>query len=154
MRRLGVLSFSSILFAITGVAKPNERVLPTDLHTNCTVSDSMAQNVQNHMFDGIELSETQRQQMRDLTNQFRFRHSEANLNDIQIMRKLTLSPDFNEAAVRQQAKKLADQQVNFHVDMAHARHQMYGLLTEQQQAQLQQNYVKRINTLCALAELP
>jgi len=119
----------------------------------CTANDSLTQRIQSHMFDGIELTEAQRQRMRDLTDQFRFRHSTTNVGDLEQMQKLTLSPEFDETAVRNQAQKMADQQVQFQVEMAHVRNQIYGLLTAAQKKQVQQNYEHRIDNLCDAHEL-
>lgn len=148
MRRLCAISVSSLLFVSANSVLADESMVKDEIQQHCTASDTMTQRIPNHMFDGVELTELQRQQMRDLTDQFRFRHSTTNIRDIEQMQKLTLSPNFDITAVRQQAQKLADQQVEFQVEMAHVRNQMYELLTPKQKLQVQQNYEHRIDSLC------
>ncbi|MBT0723678.1 cell-envelope stress modulator CpxP [Rosenbergiella sp. S61] len=153
MRHLCALAISSLLIVPMGYAQTLETPLKDKINQPCTVNDSLTQRIQSHMFDGIELSESQRQRMRDLTDQFRFRHSITDIADMKAMQKLTLSPDFDEVAVRNQAQKIADQQVKFQVEMAHVRNQVYGLLTPSQKKKVQQNYEYRIDKLCDIKEL-
>ena len=153
MRHLCALAISSLFMVSTGYAQNVETARKDQIEQPCTTNDSLTQRIQSHMFDGIELSESQRQRMRDLTDQFRFRHSTTDIGDLKAMQKLTLSPDFDETAVRNQAQKIADEQVKFQVEMAHVRNQIYGLLTSSQKNQVQQNYEYRIDNLCDIKEL-
>lgn len=153
MRHLCAIAISSLFIVSTGFAQEVETPLKDKIHQPCTMNDSLTQRIQSHMFDGIELSESQRQRMRDLTDQFRFRHSTTEIGDLKAMQQLTLSQNFDETAVRNQAQKIADQQVKFQVEMAHVRNQIYGLLTPDQKKQVQQNYEYRIDQLCDINEL-
>lgn len=118
-----------------------------------TMTGSIAQNPQSHMFDGIKLSEQQRQQMRDLMQQTQYERPPVNVKDLETLHNLVIAEEFNEAAVRAQAEKLAQAQVARQVEMSRIRNQMYHLLTPQQQAVLQQRHEQRMNELRKLTNL-
>jgi len=113
----------------------------------------MTQNSQSHMFDGIELTEHQRQQMRDLMQQARHDRPATNIDDIAAMHDLVTADKFNEAAIRDKAEAIAKVQVEQQVEMARVRNQMYHLLTPEQQAALQKNYEQRLNAMRKLSSL-
>ncbi len=89
-------------------------------------------STQSHMFDGISLTEHQRQQMRDLMQQARHEVTAEN---------------FDENAVRAQAEKMANEQIARQVEMAKVRNQMYRLLTPEQQAVLNEKHQQRMEQL-------
>ncbi|MBJ3815204.1 cell-envelope stress modulator CpxP [Shimwellia pseudoproteus] len=105
-----------------------------------------------HMFDGISLTEHQRQQMRDLMQQARHDKAPVNVSEIDAMHRLITAEKFDEAAVRRQAEKMAQQEIQRQVDMAKVRNQMYRLLTPEQQAVLNQKHQQRMEKLHELAE--
>jgi len=123
------------------------------MHHGGLTTGSMTQNPQSHMFDGIELTEEQRQQMRDLMTQARYERSPVSIGDIENMHGLITADTFNEAAIRAQAEKIAQAQIEQHVEMARIRNQMYHLLTPAQQAALQKNYERRLAELRKLSNL-
>ena len=124
-----------------------------EMHHGGLTTGSMTQNPQSHMFDGIELTEEQRQQMRDLMTQARYERSPVSIGDIENMHGLITADTFNEAAIRAQAEKIAQAQIEQHVEMARIRNQMYHLLTPAQQAALQKNYERRLAELRKLSNL-
>ncbi|WP_048782917.1 cell-envelope stress modulator CpxP [Pantoea vagans] len=124
-----------------------------EMHHGGLTTGSMTQNPQSHMFDGIELTEEQRQQMRDLMTQARYERSPVSIGDIENMHGLITADTFNEAAIRAQAEKIAQAQIEQHVEMARIRDQMYHLLTPAQQAALQKNYERRLAELRKLSNL-
>jgi len=124
-----------------------------EMHHGGLTTGSMTQNPQSHMFDGIELTEEQRQQMRDLMTQARYERSPVSIGDIENMHGLITADTFNEAAIRAQAEKIAQAQIEQHVEMARIRNQMYHLLTPAQQAALQKNYERRLSELRKLSNL-
>ena len=71
---------------------------------------------QHHMFDGVSLSEQQRQQMRDLMRQARHDLPGVNVAEMEAMHKL-VTAEIDEAAVYAQAEKMAQQQVKRQVEM-------------------------------------
>ncbi|NIF24129.1 MULTISPECIES: cell-envelope stress modulator CpxP [Pantoea] len=117
------------------------------------VPGGISQIHQNQMFDGIELTEQQRQQMRDLMQQARHERPAISLQEIENLHELTIADQFNESALRAEAEKIAQAQVDHQVEMARVSNQMYHLLTTAQQATLQKNYERRLNQLRELSSL-
>ncbi|SCC54052.1 cell-envelope stress modulator CpxP [Kosakonia oryziphila] len=109
-------------------------------------------SVQSHMFDGINLTEHQRQQMRDLMQQARHDQPPVNVSEMETMHRLVIAEKFDESAVHAQAEKMAQEQVARQVEMARVRNQMYNLLTPEQQAVLNQNHQQRMNQLRSVAQ--
>ncbi len=62
-------------------------------------------STQSHMFDGISLTEHQRQQMRDLMQQARHEQPPVNVSELETMHRLVTAENFDENAVRAQAEK-------------------------------------------------
>ncbi|KFD21931.1 periplasmic protein [Tatumella ptyseos ATCC 33301] len=156
MRQLIFAALSSLVIA--GYASAQDELKdPAPFMTMTAESmtaDSMAQNLQNHMFDGIELTEQQRQQMRDLMFQARQMQPELFLSEMIQQYRLVTAPYFDEAAVRTQAEKMAQRYVSEQVEMARVRHQMFTLLTRGQQATVQKNFELRIDDMRDASQLP
>ena len=108
---------------------------------------------QGHMFDGISLTEHQRQQMRDLMQRARHDRPPVNVSEVETMHRLVTAEKFDEAAVRAQAEKMAEEQVNRQIEMAKVRNQMYRLLTPEQQAALNQKHQQRMDQLRDVARM-
>ncbi|WP_276973590.1 Spy/CpxP family protein refolding chaperone [Tatumella ptyseos] len=151
MRQLIFAALSSLVIA--GYASAQDELKDPAPFMTMT-ADSMAQNLQNHMFDGIELTEQQRQQMRDLMFQARQMQPELFLSEMIQQYRLVTAPYFDEAAVRTQAEKMAQRYVSEQVEMARVRHQMFTLLTRGQQATVQKNFELRIDDMCDASQLP
>ena len=105
------------------------------------------QSAQGHMFDGISLTEHQRQQMRDLMQQARHEQPPVNVSELETMHRLVTAENFDENAVRAQAEKMANEQIARQVEMAKVRNQMYRLLTPEQQAVLNEKHQQRMEQL-------
>ncbi|HBK3722211.1 TPA: cell-envelope stress modulator CpxP [Salmonella enterica subsp. enterica serovar Dublin] len=97
-------------------------------------------SAQNHMFDGISLTEHQRQQMRDLMQQARHEQPPVNVSEMETMHRLVT------------AEKMAQEQVARQVEMARVRNQMYRLLTPEQQAVLNEKHQQRMEQLRDVAQ--
>ena len=151
MRQLIFAALSSLVIA--GYASAQDELKDPAPFMTMT-ADSMAQNLQNHMFDGIELTEQQRQQMRDLMFQARQMQPEPFLSEMIQQYRLVTAPYFDEAAVRTQAEKMAQRYVSEQVEMARVRHQMFTLLTRGQQATVQKNFELRIDDMRDASQLP
>lgn len=93
-------------------------------------------SVQSHMFDGINLTEQQRQQMRDLMQRARHDSPPVNISEMETMYNLVTAKNFDEAAVKALTEKMLQEQVSRQIEMAKVRNQMYHLLTSEQQAVL------------------
>ncbi|ATM88120.1 cell-envelope stress modulator CpxP [Yersinia massiliensis] len=100
-----------------------------------------------NMFDGVNLTEQQRQQMRDLMRQSRQGQPRMDIADREAMHKLMTADKFDEAAVRAQAEKMSKDQIERQVEMAKVRNQMYNLLTPEQKAALNQKHQQRIEKM-------
>lgn len=109
-------------------------------------------NVQNHMFDGINLTEQQRQQMRDLMQRARHDSPPVNVSEIETMYSLVTAEHFDEAAVRSLTEKLMQDRVARQVEMAKVRNQMYRLLTPEQQRALAVKHQQRMDAYRELSE--
>ena len=108
---------------------------------------------QSHMFDGISLTEHQRQQMRDLMQRARQDQPPVNVSEMETMHRLVTAENFDENAVRAQAEKMAQEQVARQVEMAKVRNQMYHLLTPEQQAVLNEKHEQRMDQLREVARM-
>ena len=102
---------------------------------------------QSHMFDGISLTEQQRQQLRDLMQRARHDRLPVNVSEMETMHRLVTAENFDENAVRAQAEKMANEQIARQVEMAKVRNQMYRLLTPEQQAVLNEKHQQRMGQL-------
>ena len=109
-------------------------------------------NAQSHMFDGISLTEHQRQQMRDLMQQARHEQPPVNVSEMETMHRLVTAEKFDERAVRAQAERMAQEQVARQVEIAKVRNQMYRLLTPEQQAVLNEKHEQRMEQLRDMAQ--
>lgn len=117
-------------------------------------SDGLTQrSSQSNMFDGISLTEHQRQQLRDLMQRARHDQPPVNVNDVETMHDLVTAQKFDENAVRAQAEKMAQEQVARQVEMARVRNQMYHLLTPEQQAVLHKKHDQRMEQLRDVAQM-
>ena len=115
--------------------------------------DLTKRSTQSHMFDGISLTEHQRQQMRDLMQQARHEQPPVNVSELETMHRLVTAENFDENAVRAQAEKMAQEQVARQVEMAKVRNQMYHLLTPEQQAVLNAKHQQRMDQLREVARM-
>ena len=109
--------------------------------------DATQHSSQSHMFDGISLTEHQRQQMRDLMQRARHDQPPVNVSEMETMHRLVTAENFDENAVRAQAEKMANEQIARQVEMAKVRNQMYRLLTPEQQAVLNEKHQQRMEQL-------
>ena len=105
---------------------------------------------QSHMFDGISLTEQQRQQLRDLMQRARHDRLPVNVSEMETMHRLVTAENFDENAVRAQAEKMAQEQV---ARQAKVRNQMYHLLTPEQQAVLNAKHQQRMDQLREVARM-
>ena len=149
MRKVTAAVMASTL-ALTTVGHAAEGVTGDSWHG----SEELApRSTQSHMFDGISLTEHQRQQMRDLMQQARHEQPPVNVSEMETMHRLVTAENFDESAVRAQAEKMAQEQVARQVEMAKVRNQMFHLLTPEQQAVLNTKHQQRMNQLREVARM-
>jgi len=103
----------------------------------------------NTMFDGVNLTEQQRQQMRDLMHQARKDLPHVNVEQMETMHRLVTAEKFDQAAVRAQAELMAQEQVDRQVEMARIRNQMSNLLSPEQKNVLNQKHEQRMKEMQA-----
>ena len=115
--------------------------------------EGVQRSSQSHMFDGISLTEQQRQQLRDLMQRARHDRPPVNVSEMETMHRLVTAENFDESAVRAQAEKMAQEQVARQVEMAKVRNQMFHLLTPEQQAVLNTKHQQRMDQLREVARM-
>ena len=149
MRRVTVAVMASTL-ALSATSQAAEVVSGVNWHP----SEALTQRgSQTNMFDGISLTEHQRQQMRDLMQQARHDRPPVNVSEMETMHSLVTAENFDENAVRVQAEKMAREQVTRQVEMAKVRNQMFRLLTPEQQAILNEKHEQRMQQLREIAQM-
>ncbi|MBS0849735.1 cell-envelope stress modulator CpxP [Citrobacter sp. JGM124] len=126
--------------------------LPMRVGLNQDTDMMKRSSVQNHMFDGINLTEQQRQQMRDLMQRARHDSPPVNISEMETMHSLVTAEHFDETAVKILTEKMLHEQVARQVEMAKVRNQMYRLLTPEQQAVLAQKHQQRMEQYRELSE--
>ncbi|CCP01213.1 Periplasmic protein cpxP precursor [Erwinia amylovora Ea644] len=124
-----------------------------EMHQDDATNRILRQVPQSNMFDGISLTEQQRQQMRDLMQQARYDRSPISISDLDRLHELIIADKFDEAAYEAQAKKIAHAEAIRQVEMGRVRNQMYHLLTPQQQSILQQKHQQRLDELRRLTNM-
>lgn len=139
MRKVTALVMASMLASGSAIA--------ADAISPSTQDAATSNPGQHHMFDGVRLTEKQRQQMRDLMRQARHDLPGVNVAEMEAMHKLVTANKFDEAAVYAQAEKVAQEQVKRQVEMARVRNQMYNLLTPQQKSVLDQKHRQRMQQM-------
>ena len=113
-------------------------------HDDTTLRNAVSQC---GMFDGVKLTELQRQHMRDLMQQARKDAPALRLDDIEKMHDLVIAEKFDEVAVRQQITQMMQAQVERQIEMTRVRNQMYNLLNADQKVVLKQQYQQRMSEM-------
>lgn len=147
MRKVTAAAMASTLALSTF---SHAEVIPGD-NWNSLEGQTSRSSFQNHMFEGISLTEQQRLQLRDLMQQARHDSPSVNVSDMETMHSLVTAENFDEQAVRAQADKMAQKQVTRQVEMAKVRNQMFRLLTPEQQSVLNKKHRERMNELNKLS---
>ena len=149
MRRVTVAVMASTL-ALSATSQAADVVSGVNWHSSEALTQRSSQT---NMFDGISLTEHQRQQMRDLMQQARHDRPPVNVSEMETMHSLVTAENFDENAVRVQAEKMAREQVTRQVEMAKVRNQMFRLLTPEQQAILNEKHEQRMQQLREIAQM-
>ncbi len=140
MHKLNAMFVAATLFSVNTVAGEN-------IATGSWHQDDIANRcVDSHysMFEGVRLTEHQRQQTRDLMSQARLDIPRINVSEMEQLHALVTAEIFDEPAVRAQMEKMAQQNVIRQVEMAKVRNQMYNLLTPEQRQILNQKHQQRL----------
>lgn len=110
-------------------------------------ADARSTVSQRGMFDGVKLTEIQRQHMRDLMQQARQDAPVLHLDDIEKMHTLIIAEKFDDVAVRKQVTQMMQAQIERQIEMTRVRNQMYNLLTPEQKAILEQRHQQRLDEM-------
>ena len=147
--KVSTLIMASMLVLGSHAAFAADKPVATDgwCHGDGTMMNKKDGRGHHNMFDGVNLTEQQRQQMRDLMRQSRQGQPRLDMADRDAMHKLVTADKFDEAAVRAQAEKMSKDQVERQVEMAKVRNQMFNLLTPEQKAVLNQKHQQRIEKM-------
>ncbi|PKH23602.1 stress adaptor protein CpxP [Enterobacterales bacterium CwR94] len=153
MRKVTAVVMASTLTLSFNVLAADVTTIDEMHQNNGLAQSSMTQNPGSHMFDGIKLSEQQRQQMRDLMQQARAERHNIAPSELEKLHDLVIAENFDETAVKAQMEKIADDQLDWQVEMAKVRNQMYHLLTPEQQAVLNAKHEQRMIELRKLSNM-
>lgn len=153
MRKVTAVVVVPALILTLSTAWADNIATTDEMHQDDGANRTLRQVPQSHMFDGINLTEQQRQQLRDLMQQARHDRSPISINDLEKLHELIIADKFDEAAYRAQAEKIAQADVARQIEMARVRNQMYHLLTPQQQDVLQQKHQQRFNEMRRLTNM-
>ena len=147
MQKVTALVLATLLPLSAGMAQAAETTTsdPAWHHHDPVLKNGYVNN--ELMFDGVSLTEEQRQQMRDLMHQARRDVPRINVAEMETMHRLITAKNFDQAAVEAQAEKMAQEQVARQVEMARVRNLMYNLLTDDQKAVLAQKHQQRMDQL-------
>lgn len=147
MSKVAALVTASMLTLSSGVVLANPaNVMPVAPSAQDTNMLDKPQE-RNTMFDGVNLTEQQRQQMRDLMHQARKDLPHINVEQLETMHRLVTAENFDQRAVRAQAEVMAQEQVDRQVEMARIRNQMFNLLSPEQKNVLNQKHELRMQEM-------
>jgi len=94
-------------------------------------------------FAGLNLTEQQRQQMRDIMKESHQNRGAGVKEERQALHNLVASDSFDEAKAKSQIDAISKAQSEHMLERAKAENKMYNLLTPQQKKQYNENYQKR-----------
>jgi protein CpxP len=94
-------------------------------------------------FAGLNLTEQQRQQMRDIMKESHQKRGAGMKEERQALHSLVASDSFDEAKAKTQIDAISKTQSEHMLERAKAENKMYNLLTPEQKKQYNENYQKR-----------
>ncbi|AEF47929.1 ATP-independent periplasmic protein-refolding chaperone [Serratia plymuthica] len=94
-------------------------------------------------FAGLNLTEQQRQQMRDIMKESHQNRGAGVKEERQALHNLVASDSFDEAKAKSQIDTISKAQSEHMLERAKAENKMYNLLTPEQKKQYNENYQKR-----------
>lgn len=145
-RRMTISLFSLLTFGVISASAADvDSASPVGRHHDDT--DIRSAVSQRGMFDGVKLTELQRQHMRDLMQQARQDAPVLHLDDIEKMHNLVTAEKFDDAAVRKQITQMMQAQIERQIEMTRVRNQMYNLLTPEQKTILEQRHQQQLDEM-------
>lgn len=94
-------------------------------------------------FAGLNLTEQQRQQMRDIMKQAHQKRGQGMKEERQALHNMVASDNFDEAKAKAQIDTISKAQSERMLERAKAENKMYNLLTPEQKKQYNENYQQR-----------
>ncbi len=94
-------------------------------------------------FAGLNLTEQQRQQMRDIMKESHQKRGPGAKDERQALHNMVASDSFDEAKAKAQIDAISKAQSERMLERAKAENKMYNLLTPEQKKQYNENYQKR-----------
>lgn len=161
MHKVNVLIMASMLALSTSTVLASER--KSSKETNCEETGACINPVsvassgeevksqimrQRSLFDGLNLTVVQRQQMRDLIRQNYYdAMPKMYMENMEAMHQLVIADNFDEDKAHQQAEIIAKAQVERQVALAKVNHQFYSLLTPEQKIVFNRNHSERMEKM-------
>ncbi|MFC0228718.1 ATP-independent periplasmic protein-refolding chaperone Spy [Serratia aquatilis] len=94
-------------------------------------------------FAGLNLTDQQRQQMRDIMKESRQNRGQGVKDERQALHHMVASDSFDDAKAKEQIEAIAKAQSERMLERVKAENKMYNLLTPEQKKQYNENYLKR-----------
>ncbi|WON77157.1 ATP-independent periplasmic protein-refolding chaperone Spy [Serratia sp. UGAL515B_01] len=95
------------------------------------------------LFSGLNLTEQQRQQMRDIMKESRKNRGAEVRDEHRALHSMVASDNFDEAKAKVQIEVIGKAQSERMLERAKTENKMYNLLTPEQKKQYNENYLKR-----------
>lgn len=100
------------------------------------------------MFEGLKLTDQQREQMKTIAKEFRSEHKKPMMGDhFKDMHKLVASDKFDESAARAQIEANSKERNDMMLERMKMENKMYNVLTPEQKKEFNQNFEKRIEKM-------
>ena len=100
------------------------------------------------MFEGLKLTDQQREQMQTIAKEFRAEHKKPMMGDhFKEMHKLVASDKFDESAARAQIEANNKERNDMMLERMKMENKMYNVLTPEQKKEFNQNFEKRIEKM-------
>lgn len=147
MRKLTAMIVASTLaIGSTSFAFAAETTPKTDAHTTTHTQGKMKHKgpQHNNSFAGLELTEQQRTQMKDIMKEGGQKHDRAAMKQqMDTMHNLVAADSFDEAAAKTQIESMTQKKNDRLLERMRAENKMYNLLTPEQKKQFSENYQQR-----------
>jgi protein CpxP len=148
MRKLTALFVASTL--ALGSASAAFAADTTTAPASATAADAAPMKMMHHKgpgregpFAGLNLTEQQRQQMRDIMKESHQNRGPGAKDERQVLHSIVTSDSFDEAKAKEQIDAISKAQSERMLARAKAENKMYNLLTPEQKKQYNENYQKR-----------
>lgn len=100
------------------------------------------------MFEGLKLTDQQREQMKTIAKEFRSEHKKPMMGEhFKDMHKLVASDKFDESAARAQIEANNKERNDMMLERMKMENKMYNVLTPEQKKEFNQNFEKRIEKM-------